>query len=96
MTHLNRFGPNADNARMIDRLNRIKNGELDYDKRFYTHELEELARYRNHGIPDRVSSGTYNGIIAEDFYYNAHAASLESYSIMHLLYHYIIHNSEYY
>lgn len=93
VTHLNRFGPNADNARMIDRLNRIKNGEIpitDYDKRFYTHELEELARYRNHGIPDGVSSGTYNGISAEDFYYNAHAASLESYSINELtlpLYH---------
>lgn len=87
IVHLNRFGYNADNANMINRLNKIKNGEIpitDYDKRFYTHELEEYSRYRNHGIPDGVNSGVYNGIDAEDFYYNAHTASLESYNVNEL------------
>jgi hypothetical protein len=71
-THINRFGPDPDNANMIDRLNRIKNGRLqitDYDRRFYTHELEEYARYQNKEIP--------NGVHDVDFYYNAHASSLE-------------------
>jgi len=37
---------------MIDRLEKILNGELkatDTDKRFYTHEKRELARYSNLG-----------------------------------------------
>jgi hypothetical protein len=41
--------------------------------RFYTHELEEYSRYKNKGIVDSVND--------EDFYYNAHAASLEAYGI---------------
>lgn len=79
-THLSRFDPGpemtANNNFMLDRLNQIKNGQLqptDFDKRFYTHELEELARYQNKGIP--------NGTNDPDFYYNAHTASLESYSV---------------
>lgn len=76
-THLSRFEDiDGDNAFMIDRLNKIKNGEIsvtDYDKRFYTHELEEYRRFKNKGIAD--------GINDEDFYYNAHTASLEAYSI---------------
>ena len=70
---------------MIDRLQKIKNEEIpatDYDKRFYTHELEEYSRYKNKGVADGVND--------EDFYYNAHTASLESYSINELdspLYH---------
>lgn len=76
-THLSRFEDiDGDNAFMIDRLNKIKNGEIpatDYDKRFYTHELEEYSRYKNKGIADGVND--------EDFYYNAHTASLEAYSI---------------
>jgi hypothetical protein len=76
-THLSRFEDiDGDNAFMIERLKKIKNGEIsatDYDKRFYTHELDEYSRYKNKGIAD--------GINDEDFYYNAHTASLESYSI---------------
>ena len=79
-THLSRFDDGAEisanNAYMIDRLNQIKNGQIqptDFDKRFYTHELEEFNRFQNKGIA--------NGVNDEDFYQNAHTASLESYSI---------------
>jgi hypothetical protein len=84
-THLSRFGSNSDNSNMIQRLQSIKNGNIqitDYDKRFYTHELEEYARYKNLGVPDGANpSGVWD---------NAHAASLEAYSInetLHPLYH---------
>ena len=79
-THLSRFDDGAEisanNAYMINRLNHIKNGQIqptDFDKRFYTHELEEFNRFQNKGIP--------NGVNDENFYQNAHTASLESYSI---------------
>ena len=78
-THLARFTEPeaiANNNFMINRLNQIKNGQIqptDFDKRFYTHELEEFARFQNKGIP--------NGTLDEAFYQNAHTASLESYSI---------------
>ncbi|MDV7391148.1 hypothetical protein RZS08_07340, partial [Arthrospira platensis SPKY1] len=78
--HLSRFNDGAEisanNAYMINRLNQIKNGQIqptDFDKRFYTHELEEFNRFQNKGIP--------NGVNDENFYQNAHTASLESYSV---------------
>ena len=40
---------------MIERLEKIIKGEMkptDTDKRFYTHEIRELERYRNLGIKD--------------------------------------------
>lgn len=40
--HTGRFGESADNKVMVDRLDKILNGELpvtDTDKRFYTHEI---------------------------------------------------------
>ncbi len=79
-THLSRFGDNSDNANMISRLNQIKNGEIpitDFDKRFYTHELEEYSRYRNLGIQD--------GVDPPGVWDNAHAASLEAYSVNELV-----------
>jgi hypothetical protein len=81
-THVARFSDAesvANNQFMIDRLNRIRNGDIpasdisDFDKRFYTHEVEEYKRFQNQGIPD-------NGY-DEAGYQNAHTASLESYSI---------------
>lgn len=66
----------ANKSFMLNRLNQIKNGQLqptDFDKRFYTHELDEFARFQNKGIP--------NGTLDEAFYQNAHTASSESYSI---------------
>lgn len=44
-----RFGELEDNKLMIGRLEPILTGELeatDIDKRFYTHEIKELERYR--------------------------------------------------
>lgn len=44
---------------MIQRLERIEQGQIkitDYDIRFYTHELRELERFRELGIPDGEKS----------------------------------------
>ncbi|WP_413507197.1 S-type pyocin domain-containing protein [Serratia proteamaculans] len=56
--HTGRFGESADNKVMVDRLEKILRGDLaatDTDKRFYTHEVRELERYRVLGVPDGVS-----------------------------------------
>ncbi|WP_237734261.1 pyocin [Serratia fonticola] len=64
---------------MIDRLEKILKGELqatDTDKRFFTHEVRELERYRNLGIKD--------GQIPEnrsEVWNNTHTATLEDYKI---------------
>ncbi|HBZ9867379.1 TPA: S-type pyocin domain-containing protein [Salmonella enterica subsp. houtenae] len=77
--HTGRFGESADNVVMIDRLEKILKGELqptDTDKRFYTHEIRELERYRSVGVPDGVSpdddGATWN---------NTHTATLEDYKL---------------
>ncbi|HMQ91106.1 MAG TPA: hypothetical protein PKB07_26080, partial [Flavilitoribacter sp.] len=80
-THVARFGPSTANDEMISRLNKIKNGEIpitDYDKRFYTHELEEYARYQNMGYPTGVPS---NADDAAKLWNDTHTASLESYGV---------------
>lgn len=77
--HTGRFGESAANKVMIDRLEKILSGQLqvtDTDKRFYTHELRELERYRALGVPDNVKPDdkgvTWN---------NTHTATLEDYKI---------------
>ncbi|KXA01255.1 colicin-D domain protein [Citrobacter koseri] len=77
--HTGRFGESPDNKVMIDRLEKILKGELqptDTDKRFYTHEIRELERYRSVGVPDGVSpdddGATWN---------NTHTATLEDYKL---------------
>lgn len=77
--HTRRFGESAANKVMIDRLEKILSGQLqvtDTDKRFYTHELRELERYRALGVPDNVKPDdkgvTWN---------NTHTATLEDYKI---------------
>jgi RHS repeat-associated protein len=73
--HLSRFGPDAANAKMIERLKGIANGTIeatDADKKFYSHELREMVRYRNGGVND---AGSY------DFYSTEHAATLRDYGI---------------
>lgn len=78
-THVARFtDPEAiaNNNFMISRLDEIKNGQRvpdDFDKRFYTHEIEEYSRFENLG----VGSGPHT----EANYLNSHTASLEAYSI---------------
>ncbi|MGN8275049.1 S-type pyocin domain-containing protein [Pseudomonas sp. SMN5] len=77
--NIRRF-PVADaNVIMVDRLEKILRGELAItatDKRFYTHELRELERFRNLGVADGVDPNdegvTWN---------NAHAATLEDYKL---------------
>ncbi len=73
--HTGRFGSSDANTIMIDRLEKILRGELavtDTDKRFYTHELRELERYRALGVADGVQGNVWN---------NAHTAALEDYRI---------------
>ena len=77
--HTGRFGEDAGNKVMIDRLEKILKGELvatDTDKRFYTHEIRELERYRNLGVRD--------GELPEnesEVWNNTHTATLEDYQI---------------
>lgn len=74
--HTQRFGPSADNAVMIDRLERALRGEIsitDVDKRFYTHEIRELERYRALGTPDHI--------VDETIWNDAHTATLEDFKI---------------
>lgn len=77
--HTSRFDPSDANVVMIDRLEKILSGELattDVDKRFYTHEIRELERYRALGIADGVKpnddGATWN---------NTHAATLEDHKL---------------
>ncbi|WP_261120568.1 S-type pyocin domain-containing protein, partial [Serratia ficaria] len=74
--HTGRFGESPDNKVMIDRLEKILKGELqatDTDKRFYTHEIRELERYRALGVSDGVSD--------DSVWNSAHTATLEDYKI---------------
>ena len=79
-THLARFEAYEPNRLMLERLDRISNGEIaptEYDLRFYTHELRELQRYRNLGIPDDVDA-------PYEVWNNTHTATLEDYGISEL------------
>ncbi|WP_241586468.1 S-type pyocin domain-containing protein [Rosenbergiella epipactidis] len=74
--HTGRFGDSPDNKVMIDRLESILKGELqptDIDKRYYSHELRELERYRALGVPD--------GVEDESVWNDAHTATLEDYKV---------------
>ncbi|MGP6611745.1 S-type pyocin domain-containing protein [Klebsiella pneumoniae] len=77
--HTGRFGESPDNKVMIDRLEKILKGEMqptDTDKRFYTHEIRELERYRNLGIKDGELPENY-----DEVWNNTHTATLEDYKI---------------
>ncbi|QWA30628.1 S-type pyocin domain-containing protein [Pseudomonas sp. RC3H12] len=77
--HTSRFEQSDANTTMIHRLERILNGLTDItdtDKRFYTHELRELERYRAIGIPDGVQPND-NGVT----WNNAHTATLEDFQL---------------
>ncbi|WP_223463661.1 MULTISPECIES: S-type pyocin domain-containing protein [unclassified Pseudomonas] len=77
--HTGRFGLSDANAIMIFRLKKILLGELvitDADKRFYTHELRELERFRALGVVDGVNPND-DGVI----WNNTHAATLEDYKL---------------
>ncbi|WP_077048550.1 S-type pyocin domain-containing protein [Pseudomonas sp. KK4] len=77
--HTGRFDPSDANAIMIERLEKIVRDKLvatAIDKRFYTHELRELERFRALGVADGVNpddnGATWN---------NTHAATLEDYKL---------------
>ena len=73
--HTGRFAPSDANKIMIERLGKILKGEIaitDVDKRFYTHELRELERYRSLGVADGIEGNVWN---------NAHSATLEDFKL---------------
>lgn len=77
--HISRFVPSDANVVMIDRLEQILHGKIeptDTDKRFITHELRELERFRALGIADRILP-TDRG----EAWNNTHAATLEDYQL---------------
>lgn len=77
--HLARLDQSAWNDAMIERLERIKNGQIsatDYDKRFITHENREFERFRNLGYENQNINN-----IPDDVWENTHSATLEDYSI---------------
>ncbi len=74
--HTGRFAESDANKVMIERLEKILKGEIattDIDKRFYTHEIRELERYRALGVTD----GEEN----KSVWNNAHTATLEDYKV---------------
>ncbi len=74
--HTGRFAESDANKVMIDRPEKILKGEFaatDIDKRFYTHEIRELERYRAVGVPD--------GVEDENVWNDAHTATLEDYKV---------------
>jgi hypothetical protein len=84
VTHTSRFDDfDGSNQIMIDRLQQIADGAINptpADLRYYTHELEELRRYRALGHPDdQIPS---NSEVASDLWENTHSATLETYSII--------------
>lgn len=80
--HTGRFGYSAENEVMIDRLARILSGEIpptDTDKRYYTHELRELERYRELGVADGTTPDDDEK--SSEVWNNAHTGALEDYKI---------------
>jgi hypothetical protein len=80
--HTGRFQFSAGNGVMIERLERIIRGETnvtDVDKRFYTHEIRELERYRALGIQDGAVQQDQESRAAT--WNNTHTATLEDYKM---------------
>lgn len=77
--HIGRFSPSDANAIMVDRLKKILQGKLVItatDKRFYTHELRELERFRKLGVADGINPNDEGAI-----WNSTHAATLEDYKL---------------
>jgi len=77
--HTGRFGPSDANAVMIGRLEQILGGKVfmtDTDKRFYTHELRELERYRVLGVADGAQPDD------DSIWNNTHSATLEDFKLV--------------
>jgi hypothetical protein len=77
--HTSRFPSSDANKVMSDRLEKILRGELeitDTDKRYYTHEIRELERFRALGYSD-----TETPDINSPVWNNVHTATLEDYKL---------------
>lgn len=77
--HVARFGPDAANHGMIQRLRDIAGGRLQptqADLNFYSHELREFVRYRRLGW--RTSQPVGDDAMRE-LWNNTHSATLEDY-----------------
>ncbi|QXW42226.1 S-type pyocin domain-containing protein [Klebsiella grimontii] len=77
--HTGRFAESDANKVMIARLEKILKGELqatDTDKRYYTHEIRELERYRQLGIKDSALPPN-----EAEVWNNTHTATLEDYKL---------------
>lgn len=77
--HTSRLDPSDANGIMIERLEKILQGKLqetDTDKRFYTHEIRELERFRRLEIPDKIRPKDDG-----EAWNNTHAATLEDYQL---------------
>ncbi|WP_434695821.1 S-type pyocin domain-containing protein [Pseudomonas sp. Z1-14] len=77
--HISRLNQSDANDVMIVRLENILSGNInitDTDRRYYTHEIRELERFRNLGLADdfspEQSSPAWN---------NAHTATLEDFKV---------------
>ena len=79
--HTSRFGADAANQYMINRLRAIANGEIPattIDRNFYSHELREFVRYRRLGW----GSGVPKSLEEREFLWNnTHTATLEEYGL---------------
>lgn len=89
--HVSRFGPDAANGHMIDRLRGISNGKLSataQDLNFYSHELREFVRYRRLGWKNGVPG---DSDAAMNLWRQTHTGTLGDYNLpLHadeLLYH---------
>ncbi|MEN8639660.1 S-type pyocin domain-containing protein [Pseudomonas sichuanensis] len=77
--HTSRFNHSDANKIMLDRLEKILQGSIeatDTDKRFYTHEIRELERYRRLGIADNINPSNDGEV-----WNNTHTATLEDYAL---------------
>ena len=80
-SHLARFGADAPNATMIQRLRSIVAGEADVepvDLNFYTHELREYVRYRSLGF---TAGEPADRGAAYELWNNARTATREDYGL---------------
>jgi hypothetical protein len=79
--HVGRFGPDAANQGMIQRLRDIAAGKLQptqADLNYYSHELREFVRYRQLGWQTGQPPGAD---AAYELWNNAHTATLEDYGL---------------
>lgn len=77
--HTGRLNQSDANDVMIERLEKILSGNLDItntDRRYYTHEIRELERFRALGLADDFSPEP-----GSPYWNNAHTATLEDYTL---------------